>query len=215
MCNHIWEASVPKAFKKPDLNSPYSERDKFIRAKYDQRLFLDPPFEENQSEEELTRWVDLLVQGCVDGNPGDVLNALAHGVDPGDQVMGRYPVHLASQRGSLVCVYLLVMNGFDLSDQDASGLTSLEIAEAHEHAAIASFLRKRQELTRILPKSKSETVAPTVVNPATVETTSTFELEEIPSSLLEEAEFGGSTTPPPFAHPDPENPFYDDDLKMI
>jgi Arf-GAP with coiled-coil, ANK repeat and PH domain-containing protein len=217
MCNQIWEASVPKSFKKPDLNSPYSERDKFIRAKYDQRLFLDPPFEENQTEEGLVQWIDLLVRGCTEGNPADVLNALAHGVEPtDDQVMARHPVHLACQRGSLVCVYLLVMNGFDIYDKDDSGLTSLETAEAHQHTTIASFLRKRQDL-RIIPKNKDEiaaTASPTAPTEMAKDTLPTASLEP-PSSLLEEAEQSGTITPPPFAHPDPENPFYDDDLKMI
>jgi hypothetical protein len=40
--NSIWEGSVPLEYKKPQTTDSYSRREKFIRAKYQSKLFLAP-----------------------------------------------------------------------------------------------------------------------------------------------------------------------------
>eukprot|EP00596_Hydrurales_sp_CCMP1899_P000219 CAMPEP_0119036974 /NCGR_PEP_ID=MMETSP1177-20130426/5034_1 /TAXON_ID=2985 /ORGANISM="Ochromonas sp, Strain CCMP1899" /LENGTH=1026 /DNA_ID=CAMNT_0006997571 /DNA_START=226 /DNA_END=3306 /DNA_ORIENTATION=+ len=40
--NSIWEASVPVEYKKPQLSDSYAKRERFIRAKYQSKLFLAP-----------------------------------------------------------------------------------------------------------------------------------------------------------------------------
>lgn len=207
---------VPKLVKKPDRNSSYSERDKFIRAKYEQRLFLNPPFQENLSPEELVHWVNVLIQGCVDGTPVDILNALAHGVDFSVDLRGKFPLHLACQKGSLICVYLLVMNGVDILVQNESGYTCHDLAEFHGHSDIASFLKKRQELAKVAPKRNEQTHSETLpINPV-ADTPFDNELPMDPlESDIAQILANEDNNLPSFPPPDPDNPFNDDDLKMI
>lgn len=212
LSNTIWEALVPSnSVKKPDRNSSYSERDKFIRAKYEKRLFLDPPYHENLTDEELTAWVNVLIQGSANGTPTDMLNALAHGVDLTVDVKNKYPLHLACQKGSLICVYLLVMNGIDIFERNESGSLSSEIAESYGHMEIASLLKKRQDMIKSFSTTKSQNE---IVNPVAlaIETEVDGVSLEIVSDLRLESSPDTTTN---FTSPDPENPFYDEDLKMI
>ena len=200
--------------KKPDRNSSYSERDKFIRAKYEKRLFLDPPYHENLTDKELTSWVNLIIQGSVNGTPTDILNALAHGVDLTVDVKNKYPLHLACHKGSLICVYLLVMNGIDIFERNESGSLSSEIAESCGHNEIASLLKKRQDMMKSFSTTKSPVnpVALAAETPSLGETEGDGATLEIVSDLRLELSPDTTTN---FTSPDPDNPFYDEDLKMI
>lgn len=176
LSNSIWEASILSNYKKPDCNSNYSEREKFIRAKYEQRLFLNPPYNENLSIKDLLHWKELLLQSCENNNYYNLLNSIAHDMNlhlsfshqnnqlnqftqqseeivipnnNGVNKKEKYPLHIAIKHGSLTCVYFLVMNGFDILQRDENGLSSIEIAEKYEKYDIASYLRKRSELIRI------------------------------------------------------------------
>jgi ankyrin repeat protein len=200
-------------------------------------LFLDPPYHEDLTEEELTTWVSLLVQGSADGTPVDILNALAHGVDLTTELTfppNQYPLHLACQKGSLICVYLLVMNGIDILERNESGLSGFEIAEFHGHKEIAALLKKRLDVMRTLPKYKNETMAiasTTAMSNPVAETpiegneqassppgpasdNDSVRLDSKQISSFSQLESSQETTTD-FTSPDPDNPFYDEDLKMI
>jgi ankyrin repeat protein len=185
-------------------------------------------------------WINLLIQGSADGTPIDIINALAHGVDLTVDLKKyknknnnnnnsktnhhhdhhdrhQYPLHLACQKGSLICVYLLVMNGIDIFERNESGFMSSEIAEFHGHHEVASLLKKRQEMLKSFSPTKYQNEM--IINPVAAETptlTDATEADGVSELLVSDPQLESSLeTTTDFTSPDPENPFYDEDLKMI
>ncbi|XP_074125916.1 arf-GAP with GTPase, ANK repeat and PH domain-containing protein 2 isoform X1 [Sminthopsis crassicaudata] len=121
--NLIWESDT-RGRAKPTRESSREERESWIRAKYEQLLFLAPL---GGPEEPLGRRLWAAVQAQ---DVAAVLLLLAHArhgpldSDVGDPQL-RSPLHLAAELAHVVITQLLVWYGADVSARDAQGRTAL------------------------------------------------------------------------------------------
>ncbi|XP_025758579.1 arf-GAP with GTPase, ANK repeat and PH domain-containing protein 1 isoform X4 [Oreochromis niloticus] len=126
LANNVWEANAQGRLK-PGPDASREERERWIRAKYEQRLFLaslpctDLPLGQQllraTAEEDLRAVVLLLAHGSrqqVNETCGE-----------GD---GRNALHLASHKGNVVITQLLIWYGVDLMARDAHGNSAMAYA---------------------------------------------------------------------------------------
>ncbi|KAK9524248.1 hypothetical protein VZT92_018102 [Zoarces viviparus] len=126
LANGVWEANAQGRLK-PAPDASREERERWIRAKYEQRLFVaslpgaDLPLGQQllraTAEEDLRLVVLLLAHGSrqqVNETCGD-----------GD---GRNALHLASRKGNVVVTQLLIWYGVDLMARDAHGNSAMAYA---------------------------------------------------------------------------------------
>ncbi|XP_067356009.1 arf-GAP with GTPase, ANK repeat and PH domain-containing protein 1 isoform X2 [Channa argus] len=126
LANSVWEANAQGRLK-PGPDASREERERWIRAKYEQRLFLaslpcsDLPLGHQllraTAEEDLRSVVLLLAHGSRQQvnetcGEGDSRNAL----------------HLASRKGNIVITQLLIWYGVDLMARDAHGNSAMAYA---------------------------------------------------------------------------------------
>ncbi|NIG59479.1 Arf-GAP with GTPase, ANK repeat and PH domain-containing protein 2 [Pontoporia blainvillei] len=123
MANRVWESDT-RGRAKPTRDSSREERESWIRAKYEQLLFLAPL---GTSEEPLgcRLWAAVQAQDVA-----AVLLLLAHArhgpldTSPEDPQL-RSPLHLAAELAHVVITQLLLWYGADVSARDAQGRTAL------------------------------------------------------------------------------------------
>ncbi|TDG96039.1 hypothetical protein EPR50_G00235400, partial [Perca flavescens] len=126
LANSVWEANAQGRLK-PAPDASREERERWIRAKYEQRLFvaalpgnelsLGQQLLRATAEEDLRLVVLLLAHGSrqeVNETCGD-----------GD---GRNALHLASRKGNVVVTQLLIWYGVDLMARDAHGNSAMAYA---------------------------------------------------------------------------------------
>ena len=172
--NSIWEASLPNDITKPEPNAPYQSREKFIRAKYQERSFL--PLEGISLDAGILNLK--LHIACLDDDVVEAIRALALGADvnsivgaefmsrmssssseEGDvleeeRICGRdldftgseMALHIAAKSGSLGCSVLLMQNGGDANVPIAeSGKTALDYAQEMGFKSIHGYLSRKGE----------------------------------------------------------------------
>ncbi|KAM4711228.1 arf-GAP with GTPase, ANK repeat and PH domain-containing protein 1 isoform 9-T9 [Anableps anableps] len=124
LANSVWEANAQGRLK-PGPDASREERERWIRAKYEQRLFLaslpgaDLPLGQR------------LLRATADEDLRAVVLLLAHGSR--QQVNETYgdgctALHLAAHKGSVVLLQLLVWYGVDLMARDAHGNSAMAYA---------------------------------------------------------------------------------------
>uniref|UniRef100_A0A8C4PJH3 Arf-GAP with GTPase, ANK repeat and PH domain-containing protein 2 n=1 Tax=Equus asinus TaxID=9793 RepID=A0A8C4PJH3_EQUAS len=123
MANRVWESDT-RGRAKPTRDSSREERESWIRAKYEQLLFLAPL---GAPEEPLGRQLWAAVQAQ---DVSAVLLLLAHAQHgPLDASVEdpqlRSPLHLAAELAHVVITQLLLWYGADVSARDAQGRTAL------------------------------------------------------------------------------------------
>ncbi|KAM4705253.1 arf-GAP with GTPase, ANK repeat and PH domain-containing protein 11-like [Rhinophrynus dorsalis] len=126
LANTVWEHST-EGYSKPGPESSREEKECWIRAKYEQKLFLCPlPASDVPLGQQLLR-------GVVEDDLRLVVTLLAHGskeevnetYGDGD---GRSALHLSAAMANVVCTQLLIWYGVDVKCRDARGLTPLSYA---------------------------------------------------------------------------------------
>uniref|UniRef100_G3Q1H1 Arf-GAP with GTPase, ANK repeat and PH domain-containing protein 3 n=1 Tax=Gasterosteus aculeatus aculeatus TaxID=481459 RepID=G3Q1H1_GASAC len=126
MANSVWEGAL-EGYAKPGSDSAREEKERWIRAKYEQKLFLvGLP----QSDVPLGQQ---LLRAVVEDDLRLVVLLLAHGTKEevnetygdGD---GRTALHLSCAMANVVITQLLIWYGVDVKSRDARGQTTLSCA---------------------------------------------------------------------------------------
>ncbi|XP_053468281.1 arf-GAP with GTPase, ANK repeat and PH domain-containing protein 3 isoform X1 [Ictalurus furcatus] len=126
MANSVWEGAL-EGYTKPGADSSREEKERWIRAKYEQKLFLvGLP----QSDVPLGQQ---LLRAVVEDDLRMVVLLLAHGTK--DEVNetygdgdGRTALHLSCAMANVVITQLLIWYGVDVKSRDARGQTPLFFA---------------------------------------------------------------------------------------
>ncbi|XP_078147140.1 arf-GAP with GTPase, ANK repeat and PH domain-containing protein 1 isoform X2 [Centroberyx gerrardi] len=126
LANGVWEANAQGRLK-PAPDASREERERWIRAKYEQRLFVA-----SLSSTDLSLGQQLL-RATAEEDLRSVVLLLAHGsrqqvnetCGEGD---GRTALHLACRKGNVVITQLLIWYGVDLMARDAHGNSAMAYA---------------------------------------------------------------------------------------
>ncbi|XP_041638043.1 arf-GAP with GTPase, ANK repeat and PH domain-containing protein 1 isoform X2 [Cheilinus undulatus] len=126
LANSVWEVNAQGRLK-PGPDASREERERWIRAKYEQRLFLAslPGTDLSLGQQ--------LLRATAEEDLRSVVLLLAHGsrqqvnetCGEGD---GRNALHLASRKGNVVITQLLIWYGVDLMARDAHGNSAMAYA---------------------------------------------------------------------------------------
>ncbi|KAM7365811.1 hypothetical protein PAMP_016716 [Pampus punctatissimus] len=126
LANSVWEANA-QGHLKPGPDASREERERWIRAKYEQRLFLAslPGTDLSLGQQ--------LLRATAEEDLRAVVLLLAHGsrqqvnetCGEGD---GRNALHLGSRKGNVVITQLLIWYGVDLMARDAHGNSAMAYA---------------------------------------------------------------------------------------
>uniref|UniRef100_H3CDB9 ArfGAP with GTPase domain, ankyrin repeat and PH domain 1 n=1 Tax=Tetraodon nigroviridis TaxID=99883 RepID=H3CDB9_TETNG len=126
LANSVWEANA-QGRPKPAPDASREERERWIRAKYEQRLFLAPP-----PSSDLSLGQQLL-RSTAEEDLRAVVLLLAHGNrqqvnETCGEADGRNALHLACRKGNVVITQLLIWYGVDLLARDVHGNSAIAYA---------------------------------------------------------------------------------------
>uniref|UniRef100_A0A6Q2ZGG3 Small monomeric GTPase n=1 Tax=Esox lucius TaxID=8010 RepID=A0A6Q2ZGG3_ESOLU len=137
LANSIWESNT-QGRQKPAPNATREERESWIRAKYEQRVFVAPLSPKRGAGPGDTSMPELLLSAVTERDLPGLLLLLAHSNK--DQMNTALPsggtsqshqhtaLHAACQLGDVVMTQLLVWYGSDVNARDPQGQTALSLA---------------------------------------------------------------------------------------
>ncbi|CAF0845536.1 unnamed protein product [Didymodactylos carnosus] len=142
LANSIWEANIRQR-QKPLPNASLSERERWIRDKYEQKLFLASLPLSNPSSSLSRQLIDAI-------NRTDlfiIILILAHHPKLDDLIFDKRsstlpPLHLAATNGNVTILQLLLWYGADPFLADSSGRTPLQCAYASNNIECANVLQQ-------------------------------------------------------------------------
>jgi len=136
--NSVFEHTIPSNWTKPNAKSDREAREKFIRAKYQHKTFVNPTA--------ISKPLLKLFDAASKGDYMMLLKLFAQGVDleTVDDI-GRTPLHLATQGGHMVAVQFLVFNRSNIAAVDRADRNALHYAADSGLNEILSFLVKNCE----------------------------------------------------------------------
>jgi len=162
--NEIWEEELPSGIEKPQPTDNYGARDRFIRSKYEEKLFFNSSKVTNP---DLLQFK--LHLACIEDNVVEASRALALGALPnlvvGTDFMSyirskddlksifdgtETALHVAVKKGSLGCCVLVILNGGDVAYRstasDAKCVTDL--ARDFGFNSIHEYLTRKLEVSK-------------------------------------------------------------------
>uniref|UniRef100_A0A3P9AVK5 ArfGAP with GTPase domain, ankyrin repeat and PH domain 2 n=1 Tax=Maylandia zebra TaxID=106582 RepID=A0A3P9AVK5_9CICH len=133
MVNSIWEART-MGHRKPAPDATREERESWIRAKYEQKLFVAPLPPPTSEGPDITLSGRLLL-AVMEHNLPKLLLLLAHCTKedinaPLTLRLPASPLHAACQQADVVMTQLLIWYGCDVRYRDAQGQTALALAHS-------------------------------------------------------------------------------------
>ncbi|XP_045065402.1 arf-GAP with GTPase, ANK repeat and PH domain-containing protein 2 isoform X7 [Coregonus clupeaformis] len=172
LANSIWESHT-QGRHKPTPNATREERESWIRAKYEQRVFvapLPPPSSTGPgdtamsvcllsavTERDLPRLLLLLAHS----NKDQINTALSTGGAP-SQTQPHTALHAACQLGDVVMTQLLVWYGSDVKARDPHGQTALTMARKTGSKECADILLQHGCPNEVSPVSPVSPTGPTL-----------------------------------------------------
>ncbi|GAM22027.1 hypothetical protein SAMD00019534_052020 [Acytostelium subglobosum LB1] len=150
--NQIFESNVAADRVKPTATCSFEARAKWIRDKYDKRLFV------TFIEKPLVELNSMLYKAAGEGDTGHLLDLMASGADPNHydpEHMYRSPLHSAVANNQAQNLCLLLQNGAQTGIQDINGNTALHVAaDCGSTKCSILLLMKNTALLNITNKDK-------------------------------------------------------------
>ncbi|XP_058265079.1 arf-GAP with GTPase, ANK repeat and PH domain-containing protein 2 isoform X5 [Hemibagrus wyckioides] len=141
MANSIWEKCT-QGRQKPTPEATREQRESWIRAKYEQKLFVAPLPTQDESPGEVTS--SQLLGAVTNKDLPMLLLLLAHSTKEqlNVPVEPQSPLHAACQLGEVVMTQLLVWYGSDVKAKNPQGQTALTLAQQAGSQECVEILRQ-------------------------------------------------------------------------
>ncbi|CAF0838528.1 unnamed protein product [Adineta ricciae] len=179
LSNSVWEANIKNRVK-PQPNASSSERERWIRDKYEQKLFLPA----------LTMTAPLARQSMLDAiNKNDlytVILILAHRKLSNDDVNSSL-LHLAASQGNVTILQLLLWYGADAFSADSNGRTPLQCAQGDCIQVLQTLTNNNSDLHLNPQQLKTTSVSPqqnTLNRPRPPATSPGPPYDKLPSTVI-------------------------------
>ncbi|XP_060751122.1 arf-GAP with GTPase, ANK repeat and PH domain-containing protein 2 isoform X4 [Tachysurus vachellii] len=141
LANSIWEKCTQER-QKPTPEATREQRESWIRAKYEQKLFVAPLPTQDESPGEVTS--SQLLSAVTNKDLPSLLLLLAHSTKEQLNVplQPQSPLHAACQLGDVVMTQLLVWYGSDVKAKNPQGQTALTLAQQAGSQECVDILRQ-------------------------------------------------------------------------